>query len=663
MKTTDSSPRALVRSSTALLSALPLALALAGPAQAHDGDNHDRHFPGARFEPSIDVDGIGNAQWGGVPDHFNWDVGLLLGYEHNPLFNYSEQNGGDPLERRRILVEDRLHGDVLLALSLYNWVQLGLDIPVVLLQSREDAFAPEPDRARALGASGFGDISVYSKLRILRQRDGAIADLAALVPFTIPTGQTTDYYGEEGFTIAPGLALSREWGPVRAAVNLQHRFRAPARVIGVGVGNELVYRGALAYRFDVAPENPTEIGLGFSGYAATDEVFRGNDSPVRNPLEIILDVQHRVWGPLEVFFGGGAGVIAGFGVPDYRAFAGIRLSERGPADYDGDGIVGAADRCPREPETVNGFQDDDGCPDSGDDDGDGIENDKDKCPNEPEDMDGFEDEDGCPEDDDGDGVPDEVDQCPREAEDRDGFQDEDGCPDPDNDGDGILDADDKCPNEPEDMDGFEDEDGCPEEDNDKDGLVDAVDQCPNEAGPRANKGCPDTDRDGDTVVDRLDNCPDEPGPPENGGCAKQQLVVLTEAKLEIKDRVYFKTGRDVIEAKSFPLLDNVAAVLKAHPEIALVRVEGHTDNVGTPEKNQDLSNRRAASVRRYLVDKGGVADARLEAVGYGQDRPIDTNDTEDGKQQNRRVEFVILQGAGGEAGEAAGALSPTSPAP
>ncbi|HEU4729206.1 MAG TPA: OmpA family protein [Kofleriaceae bacterium] len=99
-----------------------------------------------------------------------------------------------------------------------------------------------------------------------------------------------------------------------------------------------------------------------------------------------------------------------------------------------------------------------------DPDKDGIVGAADKCPNDPEDKDGFQDDDGCPDpDNDGDGIPDATDKCPNEPEDKDGFQDEDGCPDPDNDGDGVLDANDKCPTEPETKNGFQDEDGCPDE--------------------------------------------------------------------------------------------------------------------------------------------------------------------------------------------------------
>ena len=116
---------------------------------------------------------------------------------------------------------------------------------------------------------------------------------------------------------------------------------------------------------------------------------------------------------------------------------------------------------------------------AGDCDEDGIFGSQDKCPREKEDYDGFEDEDGCPDpDNDMDGILDADDKCPDDAEDFDGFEDEDGCPDVDRDGDGIMDIDDACPDDPEDIDGFEDADGCPDPDNDGDGVLDGDDQCP-----------------------------------------------------------------------------------------------------------------------------------------------------------------------------------------
>ena len=213
---------------------------------------------------------------------------------------------------------------------------------------------------------------------------------------------------------------------------------------------------------------------------------------------------------------------------------------------------------------------------------------------------------------DGDGVPDNVDQCPRVPEDRDGWEDEDGCPDDDNDGDGITDKLDKCPNEPEDKDGFEDADGCPDPDNDKDGIPDVADTCPNEPGV-APDGCP----------------------------KKYNLVVVTENKIELKQTVFFDTNRAAIKRVSFPLLSEVAQALQDNPAIK-VEIQGHTDSQGSDRSNLKLSQKRAVSVRGYLIKKGVIRD-RMVAKGYGETVPIADNRTALGRSQNRRVEFVITE--------------------
>jgi len=245
-----------------------------------------------------------------------------------------------------------------------------------------------------------------------------------------------------------------------------------------------------------------------------------------------------------------------------------------------------------------------------------------------------------------DGIPDELDNCPNDPEDLDDFQDEDGCPDLDNDGDGIADADDKCPDEAEDIDGFEDEDGCPDPDNDGDGILDADDQCPNDAGSPENNGCPDPDRDGDGVPDRIDNCPDDPGTPENHGCQEKQLVVIGAGQLEILEKVFFKTGSAKLQKRSWALLDNVAAVLIAHPEIRKIRIEGHTDATGSLRYNMILSKKRANTVVRYLVGRGQVSKSRLVAQGFGPKKPLVPDaTTREERAMNRRVEFHIVKKA------------------
>ncbi len=247
-------------------------------------------------------------------------------------------------------------------------------------------------------------------------------------------------------------------------------------------------------------------------------------------------------------------------------------------------------------------------------------------------------------DKDGDGIKDNVDECPNDPEDKDGFQDQDGCPEPDNDADGILDKDDKCPNDPEDKDGFQDQDGCPDPDNDNDGLADTVDQCPNEPedkdGFEDDDGCPDLDNDKDGIPDDKDKCPNEPGPGTVDGCPqKYTLVVVTEKKIELKQTVFFDTNKATIKKVSYELLNQVAQAMQDNPTIQ-VRIEGHTDSQGNDNFNMKLSQRRAESVRTYLIGKG-VAGDRMVPQGYGETVPIADNRTSAGRAQNRRVEFVI----------------------
>jgi len=249
-----------------------------------------------------------------------------------------------------------------------------------------------------------------------------------------------------------------------------------------------------------------------------------------------------------------------------------------------------------------------------DKDGDGILDNVDKCPTDPEDKDGFEDEDGCPDlDNDKDGIPDLRDKCPNEPEDKDGFQDDDGCPDPDNDTDGLPDTSDKCPNDAEDKDGFEDQDGCPDPDNDKDGVPDTADKCPNEAGPPDNNGCP----------------------------KKYEHIVVTQEKIELKQKIFFETNKAVIMPRSFALLTEISQVLQSRRTMT-VRIEGHTDSRGTRTHNLKLSQSRADSVRQFLIGLG-VEGSRMESKGYGPDQPIETNKTAAGREMNRRVEFFITQ--------------------
>ncbi|MCP4445909.1 MAG: OmpA family protein [Myxococcales bacterium] len=250
------------------------------------------------------------------------------------------------------------------------------------------------------------------------------------------------------------------------------------------------------------------------------------------------------------------------------------------------------------------------------------------------------------EDSDGDGVPNSTDDCPRRPEDLDDYKDADGCPDLDNDQDGIVDTIDDCPNNAEDKDGFKDDDGCPDVDNDEDGLSDRIDQCPDKAedddGFEDDDGCPDCDNDGDGVLEcpkKVDMCPDQPAATADGCPAKYKNVVVTAKKIEIRQTVYFDTNKTTIKPVSFGLLNEVAMALKDNPKIS-IQVEGHTDSRGRNARNLRLSQGRANSVRTYLIGQGVGAD-RMAAKGFGEEIPLSDNRTNAGREQNRRVEFLI----------------------
>lgn len=240
-------------------------------------------------------------------------------------------------------------------------------------------------------------------------------------------------------------------------------------------------------------------------------------------------------------------------------------------------------------------------------------------------------------DSDNDGIPNGDDACPKVAEDMDGFEDADGCPEADNDHDGILDADDLCPNQAEDMDGFEDADGCPDLDNDGDGVLDVNDKCPNEAedidGYMDRDGCPDPDNDGDGVLDAMDQCPDTaPGAEvDANGCAK-----AVKRDLVLKG-VNFRLNSAELTPESSATLNEVAESMTIWDTIS-IEVAGHTDSTGSAEYNQRLSQARAETVLNFLASKG-IARDRMSARGYGEEMPVASNDTAEGRAQNRRVEL------------------------
>jgi OOP family OmpA-OmpF porin len=283
-------------------------------------------------------------------------------------------------------------------------------------------------------------------------------------------------------------------------------------------------------------------------------------------------------------------------------------------------------------------------------DGDGIFDEKDACPDVkgPANADALKN--GCPlSDRDHDGIFDEQDACPDAA----GYPNADpkknGCPYSDKDKDGILDDQDACPDEPGVTNADPKKNGCPLSDRDKDKIVDDNDACPDipgiATGDVKTNGCP-PDSDGDGIRDDKDACPNEKGVanetnPSKHGCP---LVVLTEKEIEINEQVQFEVDRAVIRPASDALLNQIAQMLKDHPEIKKLEIQGHTDNTGPKQHNKILSGSRAEAVRKALI-KRGVKENLLVAKGFGQENPLVENDSDANKAKNRRVQFKIIEKA------------------
>ncbi|PIE50061.1 MAG: flagellar motor protein MotB [Flavobacteriales bacterium] len=154
------------------------------------------------------------------------------------------------------------------------------------------------------------------------------------------------------------------------------------------------------------------------------------------------------------------------------------------------------------------------------------------------------------------------------------------------------------------------------------------------------KGKKDTDRDG--IVDAMDACPEVPGVVENNGCPEEEVVSVVQVEEEIgmhTKSIYFNYAKSTFKEGVTQKLDAIVAVMNEYPENQF-SIEGHTDNKGTPNSNQILSEKRAKAVMNYLIKKG-ISASRLSARGFGQTKPIDTNDTKAGRANNRRVEIKV----------------------
>ncbi len=432
--------------------------------------------------------------------------------------------------------------------------------------------------------SGLGDIAGDAKLTVV---DGPRAplDLGAGLRVWAPTATVDTALGNPNLAWELTGLISRELGPVLLAANVGTRGGPPAELENIELNDAFIGRLAVGLRLS------ERLGL-----AAEGSTLLPYTEPFTNPAASPLEVLGSGWfypsrqGNLVLRAGAGGGVTPGIGAPDFRVILGLAIEPRG-VDPD--------------------------------------------------------------------------DQCPDEAEDYDEFEDEDGCPDLDNDKDGILDVDDACPNDPEDLDEYQDGDGCPERTMVRVHVIDAGTEEPVDTARIVVKDdeghgtsslnpyvMPNDEGAYTVAVSAIGYVAEdvelvvEEGPPidlvvplspESDAPAR-----MTRDKIELRDTINFRTNSAEILPESYPVLDAAVKIVEDYPEILKLRIEGHTDERGSDSYNLALSQRRAASVRKYFIGTG-VDARRLVSEGYGEEQPIDDRSTPEAWAKNRRVDFFILE--------------------
>jgi len=414
--------------------ALALLFFCAAPAAADEGA-----FEVERFRLAIDEDGILDVESGTVPGHLRFGLALWLGHADEPLTVYRQDTG----ERVGALVRGRTGGDVAASLALWNRLELGLALPVIVEQDGAMSFDGSSATFPTIESSGLGNLKLIPKVHLAGDQRGGVA---LLLTARLPTSGGAAYAGYDRVTLAPEMAGSGRIGRVGLAGNVGFQWRDEVDgVPGLEMRNELYGRFGVAVYLGPVEERPIELALTVSG--ATDTASSHFATDDYSPFEIAGGPSFRLGQALVLFAAGGAGLNDGQGAPDWRVLGGVRLMGGGvekvaPVEM----VLTAEPTGPIEP------------------------------PPEPAPVTA---------DTDGDRVADDADRCPAEAEDADGFEDGDGCPDPDNDKDGVVDAADGCP----DKNGPVENKGCPDADRDGDAIVDRLDNCPDEPGDARYQGC------------------------------------------------------------------------------------------------------------------------------------------------------------------------------
>jgi OOP family OmpA-OmpF porin len=535
-------------------------------------------------------------------------VGLTLDYQNQPLAIYD--SAGDV---RNVIVGHVLTTHVGANITMWNRLRIGVNLPLVLYTEGEGGTLRNITYDRPKNEQAIGDLRFGADARLFGEAAGPIT--AALgARLWVPTGDPASYTGDGGIRVGPRLSVAGTVSSFVYGASTGIAFRNPkvSSFADSPIDHDFVF--ALSAGAQLADGKIT-VGPELYGTTTLDgSAFKTRTTP----LEILLGTHVALGSGLRAGVGAGTGLVAGFGAPQLRLLGSIEWAQEVGPDEDGDGIPDSEDACRAEKGVRSADPARNGCP-----------------------VNAL--------DTDGDGIPDTEDACMDVFGKRTNDKRTNGCDDRDRDG--IMDPLDACPGDQGPPSDDPKKNGCPDTkagvDKDGDGIPDDVDACPDVVGNKSDdpdlNGCPDPDPDKDGITTDVDACPDVPGKPDpdptKNGCP---VAFIQGNQIRIKDQVKFRTASaEILPGKeSEEVLQAVLELLKAHPEIAKVRVEGHTDNKGVPAANKKLSENRAASVVKWLTSKG-IDKSRLASAGFGQEKPLDSNETEKGRAMNRRVELHI----------------------
>ncbi len=503
--------------------------------------------------------------------------GVIADYARNPIVVRNADGSS-----AGSIIQDQLYLHVGVSFALWERLRVGAELPLELAESGSNPVAASGSYQSPNGAA-VGDLRLGADFRLYGEYEAPFR-AAIGAQLYLPTGSQAHDTSTGDVRFLPRVLVAGDVDVFTYALRFGYQVNPSNNyLVGHPVGDEFSMGAAVGLRF---LDRALTVGPEISSYTLVSNAFH----TVSSPSEILLGAHWRID---DVMVGVGAGTAFNsgdaVGAPAFRAIAGLEwhpsvAAPPPPPDRDQDGIPDQFDACPETP---------------------GPYSEENRV-------------NGCPPDRDHDGIPDDVDACPDVPGVKSDDPKKNGCPPPppDRDHDGIIDSEDACPDVPGVRTSDPKTNGCPavviDPDRDKDGILNEVDACPDVAGP-AN--------------------PD----PKKNGCP---LARVENGQIKITEQVKFGTGSSQILKDSDPVLNAVLDILTSHPEITKLRVEGYTDNKGAPAMNKGLSKQRAASVKAWLVAHK-IDGKRLDSEGFGEERPIDDNATEEGRKNNRRVEFHI----------------------